>query len=212
MRTVRSKDGVMPSLRKSIQQKASEANANQLSEIREAQESSARKNVMKQMAKAEAQKRSKLMKQMQVQCPTCGRRFNSRVADDHIKFCKEKTRLEENKKKWDKLAKKDSKKEKERAKEAEKGGPFESPVRERFNRHSSTKKFDSIKSRINTGLRATKKPSEEIRSPAIETPSSRHETTDAQGLSKFCTFCGHRFLSESHQFCGDCGQRRAYLE
>ena len=58
MRTVRSKDGVMPSLRKSIQKKAV---ANQLSEIRETQESSARKNVMKQMAKAEAQKRSKLM-------------------------------------------------------------------------------------------------------------------------------------------------------
>ena len=51
MRTVRSKDGVMPSLRKSIQKKAT---ANQLSEIRETQESSARKNVMKQMAKAGA--------------------------------------------------------------------------------------------------------------------------------------------------------------
>ena len=64
---------------------------------------------MKQMAKTEAQKRSQFIQQ--VQCPICLRSFNSRAADDHIKFCQEKSKRDIVKKKWGKPKTKPVKKE-----------------------------------------------------------------------------------------------------
>ena len=157
---------------------------------------------MKEMAKAEAQKRGKFMQQ--VQCPSCGRRFHSRVAEDHIKACVERAKLEENKKKWGKQVAKVAGEIKKTLPAKDKNGPFESPIRERFTRTPSAKQFDSsnIKAKINTGLRV----SQEVRSPAIETPSSRLSPSVKSNVkSKFCTSCGGRFASDAHRFCGDCG-------
>lgn len=131
-----------------------------------------------------------------MKCPSCGRSFAPRAADAHIKFCMEKKKREQIKKKWDKP--------KETKKEADKGrkdtangvtGTFESPIRERFNRNSSTKKPVELRS---------KKASEKIKSPTMETPSSRMSESTSK-LSKFCTSCGHKFIFETHRFCGDCG-------
>ena len=76
------------------------------------------------------------------------------------------------------------------------------------------KKFDSIKSRINTGLRASKQVSQEssVRNPILETPSSQMSEAKEKLLTKFCTFCGVKFVDENHRFCGDCGQPRALLD
>lgn len=70
-----------------------------------------------------------------VVCPSCGRKFNSRVADDHIKFCKEKKKIDDKKKKWGKLATKDKKTSEKPKKEVGSTvppGKFESPIRERY--------------------------------------------------------------------------------
>lgn len=51
------------------------------------------------MAKTELKARPAALQS--VQCPSCQRKFSRRAAVDHIKFCSEKTKIEEFRKKWE---------------------------------------------------------------------------------------------------------------
>lgn len=158
-----------------------------------------------------------------IQCPECKRKFGPKAAENHIKYCTEKAKVNQLHSKPVtnsplRIAKKDygrnslmmtTSRNSLLRTSTQPGAPSPFNINPTPTPSRSRMSLKNVKSRVDTGLSRNSRPSSTFYSGAqterIIRPSNPVHSKQIF-ITRFCTRCGYKFQDQSHKFCGECGQ------